>query len=137
MNASTNDQKRRSRRSNVLMSARLVGDCGTTEVKLRNLSEHGALVEAKTLPTVGTAVRFVKGDLDLEAMIAWAEGNKAGVAFDELLATESVLRHVPKPKPARKLDFRRPSITRHEISQGERRVAEDWIFDGSYSPLSD
>lgn len=103
------------------------------DVKLRNLSEHGALVECKGLPPLGTPVRFVKGDLDLEGMIAWAEGNKAGVAFDELLATESVLRHVPAPKAPRQWDFRRPGVRSHDISEGERKIAEDWIFDRSYT----
>lgn len=133
MNASTNDQNRRSRRSNVLMSARLVAEKGELEVKLRNLSEHGALVEAKRLPDVGSAVRFVKGELDLDAMIAWVEGEKAGVAFDELLATESVLRHVPAPRAPRSMDFRRPGLKNKELSDGERKMAEDWIFRSSYS----
>ena len=115
------------------MAAELVGETGTASVKLRNLSEHGALVEGRDLPAPGTVVRFRKGDLDLSSKVAWVEGTKAGVAFDELLATETVLRHVPAPKPARKLDFRRPPVKSHVLSEGEREIAARWIF-GSPSP---
>ena len=121
-------QNRRSRRSHVLMAAQLLTGDDKFAVKLRNLSEHGALVEAACLPAVGTIVRFRKGDLNLTGEVAWVDGNKAGIAFDTPLDTDSVLRHVPVPKAAAKLDFRRPPVKRHVLSEGERKVAERWIF---------
>lgn len=121
-------QNRRSRRSHVLMAAQLLTRENRFDVKMRNLSEHGALVEAACLPEVGSVVRFRKGDLNLASQVAWVDGNKAGIAFDTLLDTESVLRHVPVPKAAAKLDFRRPPVKRHVLSEGERKVAERWIF---------
>ncbi len=110
------------------MAASLRSDGGDFAVKLRNLSEHGALVEAELVPPVGTAVRFRKGDLNLPARVAWVEDGRAGVAFDSTLDTKSVMRHVPVPAPPRKLDFRRPPIKARQLSAGERKVAEDWIF---------
>lgn len=115
------------------MAAKLVGEGDDFEVKMRNLSEHGALVEGPSLPEAGAIVRFRKGDLNLLSHVAWVDGDKAGVAFDTLLATEAVLRHVPTPKPAAKLDFRRPPVKKHVLSEGEREVAERWIF-GRPSP---
>ncbi|MEO8619117.1 MAG: PilZ domain-containing protein [Sphingomicrobium sp.] len=133
MDESIQSQNRRSRRSHVLMAACLRSDDGDLAVKLRNLSEHGALVEAELLPPVGTIVKFRKGDLNLPARVAWVEDGRAGVAFDSILDTESVMRHIPVPAPPRKLDFRRPPIKAHQLSAGERKVAEDWIF-GKPSP---
>lgn len=121
-------QNRRSRRSHVLMAAQLLTGDDKFAVKLRNLSEHGALIEAACLPEVGTLVRFRKGDLNLTGEVAWVDGSKAGIAFDTPLDTDSVLRHVPVPKAAAKLDFRRPPVKRHVLSEGERKVAERWIF---------
>lgn len=133
MDESIQSQNRRSRRSHVLMAAILRADDGDHSVKLRNLSEHGALVEAEALPPVGSSVRFRKGELNLPARVAWVEDGRAGVAFDAALDTESVMRHIPVPPAPRKLDFRRPPIKAHQLSAGERKIAEDWIF-GKPSP---
>jgi hypothetical protein len=133
MDESIPTQNRKSRRSHVLMSASLRSNGGDQPVKLRNLSEHGALVEADSLPDVGTIVRFRKGDLNLPARVAWVDNGRAGVAFDAPLDPESVMRHVPSPPPRRKLDFRRPPIKSQQLSAGERKIAEDWIF-GKPSP---
>lgn len=133
MDESIQSQNRRSRRSHVLMAASLRSDGGDLGVKLRNLSEHGALVEAELLPQVGAVVWFRKGELNLPARVAWVEDGRAGVAFDSILDTESVMRHIPVPTPPRKLDFRRPPIKARQLTAGERKVAEDWIF-GKPSP---
>ncbi len=133
MDKTIQSQNRRSRRSRVLMAAILRTDDGDHPVRLRNLSENGALVEAETLPVVGSAVRFRKGELNLAARVAWIEDGRAGVAFDSVLDTESVMRHIPVPQAPRKLDFRRPPIKSQQLSPGERKIAEDWIF-GTPSP---
>lgn len=133
MDKTIQSQNRRSRRSRVLMAAILRTDDGDHPVRLRNLSENGALVEAETLPVVGSAVRFRKGELNLAARVAWIEDGRAGVAFNSVLDTKSVMRHIPVPQAPRKLDFRRPPIKSQQLSPGERKIAEDWIF-GTPSP---
>lgn len=128
MDESSPTQNRRSRRSNVLMAAFVECAGARISVKLRNLSQDGALVEGVDLPPVGTAVRFFKGELALPGQIAWAAGKRAGIAFDQQLDPESVLRHIPKPMPRQPMGHRRPPIRGHELSAGERKIAEDWIF---------
>jgi hypothetical protein len=120
-------QNRKSRRSHVLMAATLETDDGARAVSLRDLSPQGALVTGKALPEPGAVVRFRKGELDLPARVAWVERDRAGIAFDAPLDTDSVLRHVPRPAPLAKPDFRRPGL-RCELSEGERKIAEQWIF---------
>jgi hypothetical protein len=122
-------QNRKSRRSHVLMSATLETDAGSQPVSLRDLSSQGALVKAKPLPIAGTVVRFRKGELDLPARVAWVERDRAGIAFDAPLDPESVLRHVPRtaPRAGSNSDFRRPGL-RCQMSEGERKLAEQWIF---------
>ena len=82
----------------------------TVPVKLRNLSSEGALIEGDRLPSVGSPVTFHKKELSLAGHVAWITGNRAGVAFDLKLDPEAVMRHVPKPRPQAKLDFRRPAL---------------------------
>ncbi|WP_118856992.1 PilZ domain-containing protein [Sphingomonas mesophila] len=128
MDESSQSQNRRSRRSNVLMAASVESGGARIPVKLRNLSKDGALVEAAGLPPVGTVVRFLKGELTLAGHVAWAAGKRAGIAFDCPLDPESVLRHVPRPTPRPATDHRRPRLRGQELSAGERKIAQDWIF---------
>jgi len=58
MDGSTPCQKRRSSRSQVLLTAELEHDGACFSVKLRNLSSEGALVENAKLPIEGTQVEF-------------------------------------------------------------------------------
>lgn len=128
MDESSQSQNRRSRRSNVLMAASVEFEGTSVPVKLRNLSKDGALVEAGTLPPVGTRVHFRKGELSLSGHVAWEAGKRAGIAFDCPLDPEMVLRHVPRPSPRPCLDHRRPRLRGQELSPGERKLGEDWIF---------
>ena len=97
-------------------------------VKLRNLSKDGALVEGASLPPVGTKVLFRKGELALPGQVAWETGTRAGISFDQPLDPESVLRHVPEPRQRLVLEHRRPRLRGQELSPGERKLAEEWIF---------
>jgi hypothetical protein len=50
-------------------------------VRIRNLSPNGALVEATSLPPVGSAVCLMRGDLSARGTLAWVGGNHAGISF--------------------------------------------------------
>lgn len=119
---------RRSQRSHVLMAASIEAAGVVEPVKLRNLSSEGALVEGKRLPSVGSEVLFRKNELHLTGHVAWISDNRAGIAFDSTLDPESVMRHVPEPRPLAKRDYRRPRIKAAALSIGERKLAEDWIW---------
>ena len=77
----TNCQNRQSRRSQVLLSATI--ECGGSEqsVKLRNLSEQGALIEGAKLPIEGTQVVFKRKELEASGRVVWVNGKLAGIAF--------------------------------------------------------
>jgi hypothetical protein len=96
-------------------------------VKLRNLSEEGALIEADRLPLEGSSTWFERNDLRLKSRIVWVQGRFAGVAFDERLNRDDVLRNVPKPKPKAQIDFRRPGLACRPLSSYERRMLESWM----------
>ncbi len=128
MDESGINQNRRAHRSHVLMAASIEAGGMTVEVKLRNLSAEGALVEASQLPSVGSQVIFRKKELNLAGRIAWITANRAGIAFDTELDPEAVMRHVPPARPMSKLEFRRPRLAGSDLSPGERKVAQDWIF---------
>lgn len=110
MDESSPTQNRKSRRSNVLMSASLELSGASLPVKLRNLSADGALVEGDKLPVEGASLLFRKGDLSMTGVVAWVKGRQAGVSFAHKLNPEQLLRHVPAPRPRVAPTFRRPGL---------------------------
>lgn len=124
-------QNRRSRRSQVYLTAMLEGSDASHSVKLRNLSEQGALVEGTNLPTAGSEVVFNRKELSTPGRVVWTDGTHAGIAFYKLLKAEEVLRHVPPPRPMYKPDFRRPGLACRELSAAERKLIDSWLCTAS------
>lgn len=129
MDESSTTQNRRSRRSPVLLAATVYAAGAPVAVKLRNLSEQGALIEGDRLPPEGAETTFERKELRLKSRIVWVQGNYAGVAFDVPLKREDVLRHVPSPraKTGVPADFRRPGFTCRPLSHYERQNLERWL----------
>lgn len=118
---------RRSRRSPVFLTATIEVGGVPEPVKLRNLSEEGALIEGERLPPQGSVSCFERKDLRVNSRIVWVRGRFAGVTFDQKLKPEDVLRHVPKPRPTAKSDFRRPAVASRPLTPDERKMIEIWL----------
>jgi len=129
MDESSIGQNRRSRRSPVLLTATIELGGAMHEVKLRNLSSDGALVQGADSLLEYANVTFCRKDLRVRARIAWVQGSHAGIAFETPLPPAEVLRHVPRrePKPLPSELFNRPAVTRHQLSRVERRWIQDWM----------
>jgi hypothetical protein len=127
MDESSTPHNRRSRRSPVFLAATIEVAGVPEPVKLRNLSEEGALVEGDRLPAEESTSCFVRKDLRVNCRIIWVQGRYAGVAFDHLLKPEDVLRHVPKPRPPIQIDHRRPGLACRPLTSGERKMIEVWL----------
>lgn len=123
MDESCNTQNRRSRRSNLWMAASLEHADGMTPVTLRNLSAEGALVEGDHALVPGAEIIFRKKDLAVGGRIAWVDGRRAGIAFAMSLDPDTVLRHVPAPKPRCETVHKRPGF-RGSLSEQERRFGQ-------------
>ena len=126
-------QNRRSRRSPVLLTARLVGAGGQFEVKLRNLSENGALIEGEDLPAEGSTAHFERKDLRVKCSLVWVEGRYAGLAFARPLKSEEVLRHISSPKPKAEMNIRRPGLACRPLSDYERKMLATWMTDSRFT----
>ena len=121
------NQNRRARRSPVLLAASVEVAGVATPVKLRNLSEEGALVEGDQLPLEGSTTFFERNDLRVKSRVAWVHGKLAGLAFARPLQREEVLRNVPSPRPRTQPDFRRPGLACRPLSPEERKLVERWM----------
>ena len=127
MDQSNISQNRRSRRSPVFLAASIEVAGVAETVKLRNLSEEGALVEGEHLPLEGTTTFFQRNDLRLKSRVVWVHGRFAGVAFARPLKAEEVLRNVPKPRQTVNKDFRRPGLACRPLTDQERLMVEKWM----------
>ena len=137
MDSSVNCQNRRSRRSQVLLTAELEHAGSCLSVKLRNLSSEGALVENDRLPLEGTPVEFRRNELSTSGRVVWVNGKYAGIAFDEKLNPEQVLRHIPAPRPRVQQRPYRPGLMPRRMTAEQRRLAESWIWSPSSSRLGE
>src|SRR5262245_51681357 len=131
MDQSSASQNRKTRRSNVLMSASLELSGTSLNVKLRNLSAEGALVEGDKLPVEGASVLFRKGDLSVAGQVAWANGRQAGINFAQELKPEQLLRHVPTPRPRVTPTFKRPGLKKFTDEDQGFGSAWHWRFPGA------
>ena len=139
MDESSMSHKRRSRRSPVLLAACIEVAGLPLAVKLRNLSEEGALIEAEDLPQEGSSAYFVRNDLRVKGRLVWVHGRYAGIAFDRPLNPDQVLRNIgkPKSKPAVEQDFRRPGLACRPLTDYERRMLERWMTASPIGKLGD
>jgi len=131
MDQSSASQNRKTRRSNVLMSASLELSGTSLAVKLRNLSAEGALVEGDKLPVEGSSILFRKGDLSMAGQVAWVNGRQAGVAFAQKLNPDQLLRHVPTPRPRVTQTFKRPGLKKFTDEDQGFGSAWHWRFPGA------
>jgi hypothetical protein len=96
-------------------------------VKLRNLSEEGALIEGDNLPIEGSVTTFRRNELKLQSRIVWVHGRFAGVAFDRRLKPEQVLRNIPAPRRKVQIEHRRPGLSSRPLTDYERQMLESWL----------
>jgi hypothetical protein len=75
-------EDRASPRTNLLLAATVEAGGRVLPVRIRNLSETGALLEGAGLPDAGLPLVLKRGDLQIGATVAWASGARRGVRFD-------------------------------------------------------
>ena len=128
MDESSFPHSRRSRRSNVLLAASIEVSGSVVQVKLRNLSSQGALIEGEDLPIEGSEILFRRNDLKVRGRVAWVHETQAGIAFNALLPQEDVLRNIPKPRPRVLPDFKRPGLACRKLTPDEQRLVDSWVW---------
>ena len=126
--AVTGLRERKDRRSLVLLAAKLRTPQGLRDVRLRNLSISGALLEAEDPPAKETEVVFERGETVVPARVAWSGGNRFGIEFHTPIDESEVLVHVSRPKPAvppSPAAFKRPGLRTGPTAE-DRILGESW-----------
>lgn len=83
------DNRRVAARTFLMLAA--TARCGSAilSVRIRNVSETGALIEGDGLPGAGEPIRLSRGDTEIDGVIAWSVGIRRGVHFDQPVAVET------------------------------------------------
>jgi hypothetical protein len=89
--------QRQAKRSLVLLAGKVRIEGVVHDVRLRNLSQNGALLEGEAAFPVGTLLRFERGDTAVDARVAWAAKNRFGIEFLTPIQESEVLIHIGKP----------------------------------------
>jgi hypothetical protein len=118
--------KRRAKRARVLLAAKLRIGPAEIDVRLRDLSQKGALIEAHTVPAPGTEVVFTRGSLCVPARVAWSTEGRAGLEFAFMVDESEVLVQLKRTTTDQNQPrFRRPALG-EDMSAQERKLARMW-----------
>lgn len=129
------EDERRSPRSKVFLSAVLEWPDRKLTVVLRDLSEHGALVEMKSEIPADSELTFCRNELRVRGYVAWVGNGTAGIGFARPLKADVLLRHINRParRPVDDSLYRRPGFTNRNMSDEEQR----WFAEMSRQPRAD
>jgi hypothetical protein len=90
----------RASRKNLMLSASIEAGALKAPVRIRNLSESGAMIDGGALPEVGTALILRRLELEIGAMTVWRTAGRCGVRFDGAAAVDEWVagsRRSPRP----------------------------------------
>lgn len=72
---------RTSARRSIYLAAALRCDGCSSPVRIKNIAATGALVEGGAVPSAGTVVQLVRGDLIVQCVVAWCANGRCGMKF--------------------------------------------------------
>lgn len=74
-------------RKNLMLSAAIEADALKVAVRIRNLSEGGAMLDGPILPRPGTRLILRRAEIEVGARVVWQVDGRCGVAFDDSAVT--------------------------------------------------
>jgi hypothetical protein len=109
-----------------MLTGTIESEQGSVDVRIDDLSAHGARVLGEVLLPVDTPVRFRCKSLAVEGFVAWVEAPLAGIGFGEPVQPQEALRAVARVRRVAPKDFRRPGFRAQPLSVAERQSIQEW-----------
>lgn len=69
-------------RKNLLLSAAIRSEGVTAPVRIRNVSEKGAMVDGDALPETGATLVLQRLDIEMRGVVVWRANGRCGIRFD-------------------------------------------------------
>lgn len=73
-------------RTNMFVLATFFSASASGQIKIRNMSPSGALIEGSVMPAVGEQLHLSRGTASIKGRVVWCLAGKAGVEFDGRVA---------------------------------------------------
>jgi hypothetical protein len=89
-------ERRRTRRSSVLLTAAINREGASRSVRLINLSPGGSTIESRDLGRTGDWIEFRRNGLVLRSQIIWSEEGRSGVRFERPVELDQLFRRMPE-----------------------------------------
>ncbi|AQR72368.1 PilZ domain-containing protein [Sphingomonas sp. LM7] len=74
-------------RKNLMLSATIESAGTRVAVRIRNLSETGAMLDGTVLPDPGASLVLFRAEIQVAATVVWRQGGRCGVHFDNVAAS--------------------------------------------------
>lgn len=116
--AGSSAEHRAARRTNLMLAAEIEIDGRYVPVRIRNLSETGALIEGSALPGRGAALLLHRASFHIGATIAWSGGGRAGIHFDDPISLPQWTGKALPPESSSFRDQRRVDAYQAEARAG-------------------
>lgn len=98
--SSIEDDKRSiQHRSRVMLAAHIISQGFSIDVRIRNLSRSGALIEGEIVPSASTTVELLRNNLSVRAEVVWSKPGRCGVKFDVPISIEEWVGSLQSPTP--------------------------------------
>ena len=91
----TANTRLRAPRKNLLLAATIEAGTLKAPVRIRNLSEGGAMLEGAALPDVGTEFMLRRLEIEIGGSVIWRESGRCGVAFNGKVSVDEWSAGVP------------------------------------------
>jgi hypothetical protein len=126
MQAEQSEEERRRAipRAKVMLSASLATESGAVAVRIRNISEFGALIEGYPLPARDKKVTLKRLTLGAQARVAWSRGTSCGLEFDDPVVPANWLDAPPRPPAPGSAGQARVDAIQAAIRSGQPSPAE-------------
>lgn len=96
---SSADNRRVAPRTFLMLAATVSCGAAMYQVRIRNVSETGALIEGADLPAGGQEILLSRGETEIDAIVAWASGSRRGVHFSRPVAVDTWRAGKPATAP--------------------------------------
>jgi hypothetical protein len=91
------ERRKAKHRSNVMLAAIIQMRGLSANVRIRNISETGALLESSTVPEAGTDLVLSRDQLNVPARVAWARESRFGLQFEHKVVVAEWVGHALRP----------------------------------------
>ena len=110
-------EAQRAPRKNLFLAATIDGGGGPMAVRVRNLSESGAMLEGAALPQPQTRISMRRGELQVDATVMWVEGERCGIRFDQGIAVDDwVAGKRTNPRHQARVDMMQAAIRANQAA---------------------